>query len=228
MTKRNKRGKSKRAKQQQNGNQNMTYVLVAVIVVVVLGLIAVSSRGASSSGPDVSQDRLDLDPVFGNEQATVTVVEYGAYACSSCRAFHQAGVLEQLVEEYAGQVNFVFRDFPVISPAYDRMAANVAQCVLDQSEEHFWNFHNILYTVARPGISNEGELVRMASQIGVNSDLLQTCVDNDSHNQTVQYDEQRARELGLRGTPSFIVNGQQVYNSSPDGLRSAINAALGL
>ena len=228
MTKRNKRGKSKRAKQQQNSKQNMTFVLIAVIAVVVMGLIAVSSSGANVSGPDVAQERLDLDPVFGNSEATVTVIEYGAYACSSCRAFHQAGILEQLVEEYAGQVNFVFRDFPVISPSYDRMAANIAQCVLDQGEEHFWSFHNILYTVASPGISSEDDLVQMASQIGVNSDLLQTCVDNDSHVRTVQYDEQRARELGLRGTPSFIVNGQQVYDSSPDGLRSAINQALGL
>ena len=62
----------------------------------------------------------------------------------------------RLSAEYPDQVNFTFRDYPVISPVYDLMAAKVAQCVLDQDQELFWAFHDALYTVLGPGDSGAG------------------------------------------------------------------------
>lgn len=224
---RNQKPMSRRAKKEAQQKQMMTYGIIAVVIIGIFGLIAVSGGLSSSSGPDVAQERLDLDPILGDQNAPVTVIEYGAYACPSCRAFHQSGTIERLLEEFDGRINFTFRDFPVISPAYDNMAANVAQCVLDQSQDSFWNFHNMLYTGATPGRSNEDDLIRMAVQVGANNDQLQTCVDEDTHRQTVRYDEQRAFELGLSGTPSIVINGQRIFNLSIDSLRGAINSALG-
>lgn len=227
MSKRRRnRPMSRRAKKQAQQKQLMTYGIVAVVIIGIFGLIAVSGGLSSSSGPDVAQERLDLDPIMGDPNAPVTLIEYGAYACPACRQFHQSRTIEQLLEEFDGQINFTFRDFPVISPAYDNMAANIAQCVLDQGEDQFWSFHDMLYTGATPGRSSEDDLIRMAVQVGANDAELQTCVDEDTHRQTVRYDEQRAFELGLSGTPSIVINGQRIFNLSIDTLRSAINSAL--
>ncbi len=216
--------RSKRKKQQQTRrNQALTGIGI-VVALLVAGGLAFAFSGAGGP-PEVAESRLELDPVLGDPDAPVTVIEYGAYGCHACRAWHQAGVIEQILAEFGGQVNFTFRDFPVIAPNYDRAAANIAQCALDQSEDLFWSYHNALYTVADTHF-NEEQLLNLGGQAGLNEAELRECAGSDTHRRTVQYDEARAFQLGLRGTPGFIVDGQVIYNASPDVLRNAIRAAL--
>ncbi len=192
------------------------------IIVAVLVLI-LSNTGSAS--PAVAQDRLDLDPMMGNPDAPVTIIEYGAYACPACRMWHQARIVEQILAAYPNTVRFVFRDFPVINPPYDRMAAAVAQCALDQSQEGFWAFHDALYTIATPG-SAQDDLIRLGEQVGLNGEALRACAEANTHYATVQYDEARARNLGLPGTPSFLVNDIRLFNATPDTLQAAVVQAL--
>ena len=169
--------------------------------------------------------RRALDPVLGAADAPVTVIEYGAYGCPSCRQFHQLGIVEQLLADFDGQVKFVFRDFPVIAPAYDRRAAEVAQCALDQSNDAFWTFHDMLYTHIDVGASTE-ELIGWGLAAGLDEGALRTCVDSGIHKATVAYDLERGLALGLPGTPSFLVNEQRVFAPSESSLRAAIQQAL--
>ncbi|MEQ8671959.1 MAG: thioredoxin domain-containing protein [Aggregatilineales bacterium] len=222
-----RRGRSSKRRSQKKQNSWIIYAVVIAIVGMVFVLIA-SNGGVPGSAPSVAQDRLDLDPILGEPDAPVTVIEYGAYACEACQAFHRSGAIEQILAEYGGQVNFSFRDFPVISPAYDRMAANVAQCVLDQGQNQFWAFHNALFTAVNAPRTSENELISLAGGIdGVDQNTLDECASNDTHLRTVVYDQNRAQDLGLRSTPSFVVNGQVIIGGNPTALRQAINAALG-
>ena len=224
MAKRTSQRRSKR-QQKSNNSQMMIYGFAGVILIGVLVLI-VSSGGGLNPAPDVSDDRLTLDPVLGNPDAPVTIIEYSAYACHACRSWHQAGIVEEILNEFSGQVNFIQRDFPVISPAYDRMAANTAQCVLDQSQDAFWQFHDLLYTRVDVGASQQ-DLIETAALIpSIDSNALHTCAEEDTHRATVQFDEDRGRDLGLPGTPAFLVNDQRLFNPSPESLRSAVVAAL--
>lgn len=222
-----RRGQSSRRKAKKQQNSLVIYGVILAVVVVVVILI-VSSGGVPGSAPSVAQTRLDSDPILGNADAPVTVIEYGAYSCEACQAFHRSGAMEQILADYNGQVNFTFRDFPVITPAYDRMAANVAQCVFDQGQDQFWAFHNALYTAVRAPAASENDLVTMAGGIsGVDGDALDACASGDTHVRTVLYDQNRAQDLGLRSTPSFVVNGQVIIGGNAQALRQAINAALG-
>lgn len=220
-----KRSKARRKRDKQ-GHQNRM-ILMGVIGLIAVGVVALTLSGTAggAAAPEVEQARLDLDPVLGNPDAPVTIIEYGAYACPACRSWHQAGIVEQILAEYPEQVRFVFRDFPVISPAYDRMSANVAQCALDQGQEAFWAFHNALYDVVRVN-SSQDALIQAGAQVGLNATALRVCAEANTHAATVQYDNNRARQLGLPGTPSWLVNDQRIFNASPDTLRAAIDQAL--
>ena len=214
--------KAARRKQQQ---QRTLIIAGAVGAVILIALAAILIGGAGSAAPPVEDSRLTLDPYLGDPNAPVTIVEYGAYGCPACRAWHEAGIIEQILAAYPGQVRFTFRDYPVISPAYDRMAAELAQCALDQDEDLYWAYHNALYTRAQVGDSRD-TLIALAGEVGLDTDALQACADAGTHRATVQYDEDRARRLGLRGTPSFTINGSVVYNASPETLQAAITRAL--
>jgi len=222
MAKTRKSAKARRKqKQQSKQKQNLIIAGIALVVIGAFILFGISNQAGAYN------ERFDLDPIFGNADAPVSIIEYGAYGCHACKEVHESGVLEQIIDEYDGQVNLIFRDMPVISPQYDFMTAQLAQCVLDQSNDLFWQFHDMLYTVARQSASSREELVTNGGNLGVDTQALNDCYDAGTHAGTVRYDQQRGTDLGVRGTPTFYINGEPLFSFSPDGFRQAINQALG-
>lgn len=220
-----KKASKRTARRRQQNQQRMNLVIGAVVIVavVVAGLALVGGGGDDT--PDVSQERLEQERMRGDPNAPVTIIEYASYSCTACRQWQRGGYVEEILAEYQGQVNFVYRDYPVISPAFDRRAAEVAQCAFDQDENRFWTLHDALFTQTRATESTE-DLLRLGERAGFEYDALKACTDANTHRATINYDEERGRDLGLRGTPAFLVNGQQIYGATPDSLREAINTAL--
>jgi len=225
MSKRVKRQNRRTGRYRVSQSQKAIVITVMALMVAVAIFVIVSNSGSTSAVSNPSLNRLELDPIKGNPEAPVTIIEYGAYACPACRTWHQAGIIEQILATYPDQVRFIFRDYPVISPAYDRMAAEMAQCALDQSQEKFWAFHDVLYTLATPSNSQD-DILRLGANVGLDATALRTCAESGIHRATVQYDEDRARNLGLPGTPSFLVNDIRIFNATPDVLQAAIEQAL--
>lgn len=86
--------------------------------------------------PGVSED----DFVRGSADAKVTVIEYSDFDCPFCSRFHQT--MEQVVEQYDGQVRWVFRHYPITSlhPNAENVA-RVSECVHEiAGKEKFWEF----------------------------------------------------------------------------------------
>lgn len=170
--------------------------------------------------------RYELDPVYGNPDAPVTLIEYGAYGCSACKFWHEEGFIEDIIEEFDGQVNLIYRDMPIVSPQYDQRAAELAQCAFDQGNDLFWAYHDAIYTVARQGASSADDLIEMGQQVGLDADALRACYDAGTHVETVHYDLNRGSQAGVRGTPTFFIGGQPVFNANPDTLRELLQAEL--
>lgn len=221
MTKKRKKRHSKlKERKQQQQRRNLIIAGVALFVVGVLAVFALRNQST------VYNERFDLDPVYGNPDALVSIIEYSSYGCPSCRQVHQSGILDQVIEEYGGQVNLIFRDMPIIQPQYDFMTGQLAQCVLDQGNDLFWKYHDMLYTVAQPGVSTREELVANAVPLGIDAGALNECYEAGTHADTVRYDQQRGLDLGIRGAPTFFINGERIYNFSLDAFHEAIDAAL--
>ncbi len=151
----------------------------------------------------VSPDRLNDDPFIGAADAAVTIVEYGDFGCPSCRAWHNAGILERVIATYGDQVRFVWRDFPVIT-ARSPKAAQAAQCAYDQG--YFWEIHDLMFEQASS--LRIGELKGYAADLGLDTALFDQCLDSSQHQATVNKDLQDAYRRRFRGTPSFLVNDQ--------------------
>jgi protein-disulfide isomerase len=210
-------------KKQQEKQRNLMLSIGALVIVGAVIFIAVV--GGVNPPPDVAEERLTLDPILGAADAPVQIIEYGSYGCHACEQFHNSGVIDRILADYPGQVSFTFRDLPIISPAYDNRAAQIAQCALDQSEDGYWQFHNALYEQNMSG-SATGELLDLGGSLGLDRDALETCFDGRTHVLTVDYDLDRARDLGLNSTPAFFVNGQRMFSPSESALRNTIDAAL--
>ena len=87
----------------------------------------------------------DNDPIIGNPNAPITIIEFSDFQCPFCAKFHLE-TLPLIMNEYIkdGQVKLVFRDFPIQSIHPNALPASVAaECANEQGK--FKEMHDILF-----------------------------------------------------------------------------------
>jgi protein-disulfide isomerase len=145
---------------------------------------------------------------LGNDNAPITLVEFGDYQCFFCNKFFhetETSILKNYVE--TGKVKIIFKDFTIIGP--DSIgAAQATHCANDQDK--YWKYHDELY--ANWGGENNGwasseNLVKFAQNIGLDEDEFKQCLNTSKYKDLVDSSSADARNLGITGTPAFFVIG---------------------
>jgi protein-disulfide isomerase len=175
-------------------------LLVLVLVAGVLGAIVLLNTNGEAEEISTPAQR-----AIGPQTAPVTITEYGDFGCISCKAWHQFGIREQVLERYGEQVRFVWRDFPVTAPQSPQ-AAEAGLCAHDQG--HFWAYHAILFANA-PALG-EGNLKVYAAEIGLDTQTFNSCLETGVHRSVVEQERTSALQQGFRSVPSFMVNDQRL------------------
>ncbi len=181
-------------------------ILVAFTVLLVLGFSSAlflawkhvyggKLKGASNS------NTYQGDPSMGSDSAKVTIIEYGDFACRSCKTWYSAAIKEQVLLEYGSDVRFVWRDFPLSSPQSIK-AAEAARCA--QEQNRFWDYHNLLFLSA-PALS-DGDLKGYAKYLGLNTPQFDQCLDSEQYRALVDNEKQAAYQKGFVAAPSFLIN----------------------
>ena len=164
---------------------------------------------------------VDDDPVLGDPNAKVTIIEFGDYQCPFCRAFWK-DTFPRLKKEYidTGKVNFVFRDFPQNGHPEAIAAAMAAECAEDQGR--YWPYHDKLFREQdRRGQPDEvvrfrvPELKRWATDVGLDAARFNECLDSGRNEAEVKKDYDDAADVGMKGTPVFFVNGRAILGAHP-------------
>lgn len=166
------------------------------------------------------------DSILGNQNAPITIVEYGDYQCPFCaRYFSQ--IQPTIVSQYidTGKAKMVFRDFPFLGPE-SVAAANAAQCAEDQGK--LWAYHDALYSAKvgdenvtanaeNDGFFTRAEFLSLASQTGLNVSTFTSCLDSDAHANDVAAEKAAAVSAGVASTPTTVINGKLVTESDGSG-----------
>jgi len=128
-----------------------------------------------------------------------------------------------VLQEFRGKVRVVHKDFPLASHAGALSAAEAARCAGAQGV--FWEYHDLLY-LSVPDFSRD-DLVRYAGRLSIDRDAFAACIDTRRFRKQVEADVAEGRAIGLRGTPTFLVNGTQLIGAQPiEAFREAILEAL--
>lgn len=216
------------------GSSNIGLWLIGAsfaIVAVVVGLIVFNERrtiSAPVSQPDVPAEWINRTSL-GSPDAPVVIQLWEDFLCPACQTFSRT-VKPQLVEEYvkSGKVRLEFNHFPLQQHAPGSfLTALAAECAADQNL--FWPYHDKAFQVIsaeqQRGATFE-KLTEFARTVGLNEQEFQACMTAQRHQLTINASLARASQLGLRFTPSVIVNGQLLENSSYPSVKAAIDAAL--
>jgi len=136
----------------------------------------------------------------GRSDAPVQVVEFADYQCPYCQKVNPD--LNKLIDEYAGKVSVVYRDFPLPMHPHAEKAAEAARCAGQQGK--FWEYHNLLFHDKK---LDAPDLKQEAAALHLDSDKFDKCLDSAEEAANVKKDQDEGTKLGLSGTPSFFING---------------------
>ena len=184
------------------------------------------SQPAAPTQPSAPVDvSADDDPVKGDADAPVEIIEFSDFQCPFCNRFYTQ-TLPQIEEEYiaTGKAKLVYRDFPLTNIHPEAApAAAAAECADDQGK--FWEYHDILFENYQT--LSTSNYKQWAADLGLNQAQFDECVDSGKYEGEVAQDFSDGQAAGVTGTPTFFVNGQKISGAQPfSSFQAAIEAAL--
>lgn len=201
--------------------------LVGALIIV--GFQRLASRSATpptdAAVPPIAED----DWVKGDAAAGVELIEYGDFQCPACGFY--APLVGQLHQDFGDSLAIAYRHFPLTTIHQNaELAAQAAEAAGVQGK--FWEMHDMLFgrqddwSNLRGGEAKE-KFVGYAGDIGLDQGKFEEDLESDAVKDRVQEDLVEAQTAGLRGTPSFFLNGEALPNPrSYDEFKATIEAAI--
>ena len=145
----------------------------------------------------------------GPEGAPITLVEFSDFQCPFCKRVQPT--LKEVFEEYDGKIRWHFKDLPLkkIHPGAVR-AAEAARCAGEQGQ--FWNYRDALFELGRV---TDDVHPKVARGLDLDHALWNACIDSGKYFEAVEADSSEAKNLGIRGTPAFLINGILLSGAQP-------------
>jgi len=164
---------------------------------------------------------VDDDPVLGDKNTPVTIIEFSDYECPFCKR-HFDETLPQLIKNYVdtGKVKIVYRDFPL--SFHDPMAtkeAVAANCAREQGgDKKYFEFHDEIFkrTISNGNGLNDEKIQTIAKELGLNTGKFTTCLADPAQTDEVKKDIADGTAAGASGTPTFVI-GKTTSNGEIDG-----------
>ena len=166
-------------------------------------------------------------PIFGDKNAKLTLVAFSDFSCHYCQA--SKSIVDQLLNEFKGKVNFIFKSIPLDNKGASALAGMWFYAIANQDEAKAWKFYNIMFE-QRDNLAAEGEvfLRKTAEKLMLDVSKIEKDVKTDKKiKELLKEDQDDAEVINLEGTPCFYINNIIVRGSIPlDYFRIAIKMAL--
>ena len=228
-----------RRKKDQRQTKLMLGLIMGGLVLVIGGITMafISTTKVNISGGQIIKPETNIPAQaerngLGNPNAPVIIEDYSDFGCSHCADF-ALETKKLLEEEYInnGDVYLIFHSVGGMlgSPATFK-AAEGAYCAGDQNA--FWPFHDLLFAnqvrlFQNPAADITRSLESFAELLEFDLDQFNSCLDDGRYKDLVTQDEINARQKGITGTPTILVNGVLIRGNQPyEKFQKVINEAL--
>ncbi|MCH8685567.1 DsbA family protein [Pedomonas mirosovicensis] len=161
--------------------------------------------------------RADIETPFpgaeaGNPKGDVILVEFFDFRCPFCRKSHSD--LKRLIKEDPN-LRVVFRDLPILdregAEPLSRRAAIAALAAAKQGR--YYDLHDALFSA--PGRMTQETLVTAVREAGLDEKRLAADMNDADIEQEIAKNLQLAGNLGLSGTPTYVI-GDQIISGAVD------------
>ncbi len=196
---------------------------VVLVFVVVLAFVMMRGGGDDSDAVRLLEENHAAFPAdlakgaaVGKDDAPLKLEQYEDFQCPFCLKYtaEQEG---QIIEEYVktGKVQIVYRQFPGLGT--ESLRAGIAsQCAAEQNR--FWDYKYELFHVQAEagqlsaeklnvGRFSDEKLKSIAKGLGLDTGKFDQCFAGADALKVIEDDQRAGRAIGIRGTPSFAING---------------------
>lgn len=144
---------------------------------------------------------------IGNPDAEITIVEFFDYNCGFCQ---RALTDMEIMLQSNNKLKFVLKEFPVLGEASIE-ASRVSMAVAKLLPEKHAEFHTELLSL--PGQKDGQRAMELALKMGAKQDEVLAEMENPAIIETIQETYELANNLGITGTPSYIVGNEVVFGA---------------
>jgi protein-disulfide isomerase len=143
-----------------------------------------------------------IDHTVGGAHAAVTIVEYGDFECPNCK--QAAPAVKLILERFAGRVRLAWRHFPLEGVHPHALHAAVA-AEAAAAQRKFWPMHDLL--LANQNHLKPHQLRGYAERLELDTTRYDAEMKEEYYLQRVREQIEGGERSGVRGTPTFFVNG---------------------
>jgi protein-disulfide isomerase len=152
--------------------------------------------------------------VMGNPEGSVTLVEFTDYACSFCR--QSVPDVDALIASNP-DLKVVIREYPILRPE----SVDAARMALAAAQQgRYAQFHDAMFRLGPP---SDASIEAAAREAGLDLARAQQAIASGQFDSQLQANAALAAQLGINGTPAFIV-GDRTLNGAVG--RQAIGEAI--
>jgi protein-disulfide isomerase len=152
------------------------------------------------------------DAYKGGKDAKVVIQQWSDFQCPFCSRVEPT--VNEVSKTYGDKVKIVWRDKPLPMHPNAPIAAEAGREALKQKgSDGFWKMHKIMF-------ENQQKLARedlegYAKTIGLDMDKFKAALDSHVHKAAVDADDKAGTDLGISGTPAFLINGYYISGAQP-------------
>ena len=145
----------------------------------------------------------------GPKDAPVTIVDFADFQCPFCGRGNQT--MKQVLDAYPGKIRFVFKAKILEFHQKARPAHRASLAAGEQGK--FWEMYDLIFSNQQD--MSEDTYVKYAEQLKLNVNKFKADMESAKYDQFLDDEGKQADALGVRGTPTFFINGRQIRGAQP-------------
>ena len=158
---------------------------------------------------DKVQVEIGKSAVRGNKSAEYTVIAFTDFQCPFCKRGDDT--VKQLREKYGDKIKYIFKNFPLSFHPEATPASKAAIAAGKQGK--FYEYHDKLF-------ENQGKLgeelyVQIANELTLNIEKFNKDRASEEVGKQIQEETKQGQDIGINGTPGFVLNGVKIYGAYP-------------
>ena len=211
---------------------------LAVITILAVGVVLLMNSGGK--GDDANRSEAAPTADAGGVQVVrdsshrlndlpdpkVTLVEFLDFECEGCRAAYP--LVEELRNQYGDRVEFVIRYFPLSGHFNGERAARAVEAAAQQGqlEAMYRKMYETQSEWGEQRVPADDVFRGFATDLNLDMAAFDAAYNDPATLERIRVDQQDGEKLGVMGTPTFFVNGQQIALRRAEDLRTAVEDAL--
>lgn len=183
----------------------------------------VTRKEAGTSKPrkiDMARLEMDKSPLRGGTQPKMTIVEFANFQCPFCVKSWKK--MKELLGRYPQEIRYVFKHFPLQPKGIQFELSEMAAATQEVSQEAFWAIHDYFFSdEGQTFVKKDKEVVKkkieeILREKRYDEKLFQMALETGKGKKKVEEDILTGSKIGVRGTPSIVVNGDFIGSTITD------------